>query len=480
MPRPLLAVDREAVAVHSARGTPGATHNDSAALRAAKMLGTSQIFQPILGILLLHHRALGRLRYVECETHVPTTSPSRRWHCRAAVAVAIRESALMETWIVLTDDWELRGNGTGRVEDLQEKPALRLMDLYDKVGIKSTFNIEVLQQLAFEKYAVANESIRAGRDAWRQMVCTMVARGFDVQLHLHPQWMNAELINGWWKLGRRWNIADYTQPEIANMMDAALSYLAPLIAPRKVQSFRGGSWGMGPPSRIVLNELSVRGVRLDVSIVKGNYYFGEAIKLDYRRLDCPFLPYRPDIDDIRRLPRSPQHAAPIVEVPTQSVERWLLARRLLSKAIRNRSPEPLRGAFDLVRGTPSYARLAKIASVARNAMGWSNPAKLEPDFVIRDPFGFLSGRAKSDVIFDLSSEYPAVVFREMADICIARARNSKRPLTVLVFENHTKDLQHANDFARIENLITHIRSNHPHVAFKSIAQVAERLDQVVC
>jgi hypothetical protein len=146
----------------------------------------------------------------------------------------------MAIWIVLTDDWELRGNGTGTVEDLQQKPALRLMDLYDRLGIKSTFNIEVMQQLAFEKHADSNTGIRAGRDAWRHTVRTMVARGFDVQLHIHPQWVDAELIDGWWKLGRRWNIADYTSGEIGRMMNAAISYLQDFVAPRKIVSFRGG------------------------------------------------------------------------------------------------------------------------------------------------------------------------------------------------------------------------------------------------
>jgi hypothetical protein len=40
---------------------------------------------------------------------------------------------------------------------------------------------------------------------------------------------------------------------------------------------------------------------LDVAVVNGSYYDGEAIKLDYRSLDSPFLPYRPDLDVVRRV-----------------------------------------------------------------------------------------------------------------------------------------------------------------------------------
>jgi len=385
----------------------------------------------------------------------------------------------MAIWIVLTDDWELRGNGAGTVEDLQQKPALRLMDLYDRLGIKSTFNIEVMQQLAFEKYADLNADIRAGRDAWRHTVRTMAARGFDVQLHIHPQWLDAELIDGWWKLGRRWNIADYTSDEIGRMMNAAISYLQDFVAPGKIVSFRGGSWGMGPPSRAVLTELSKRGIALDVSIVSGIYYDGEAIKLDYRNVDSPFLPYRPDIDDVRRIPRSPQNAAAVVEIPTQSVPRGQLAKRLVLKSVKTGSSEALRGLLNLVRGTQGYGLLKKMVTQLQGIALRRNQSKLGPDFVIHDPFGFQSGRAKTDMIFDLSSDLPPIILREMADICIARVDRDNPSIVVLVLENHTKDLQRQSDFDRIEGLIDHVRSKHPFVEFKSLAEVAHNLARII-
>ena len=371
----------------------------------------------------------------------------------------------MATWIVLTDDWELRGNGTGTVERLQQKPALQLMDLYDKLGIKSTFNVEVMQQLAFEKVADTHADIRAGRDAWRHTVSTMISRGFDVQLHLHPQWLNAELIDGWWKLDRRWNIGDYSVAEIERMMDAAILYLQDIIGPDRIVSFRGGSWGMGPPSRAVLTELARRKVTLDVSIVNGNYYDGEAIQLDYRNVDSPFSPYYPDLDDIRRFPRSPENAATIVEIPTQSVRRDVLVKRLLAKSMAAGSREAFSGLISLLRA-PAAAAVNRVVALLRGTSNKRHSAAT-PDFVIRDPFGFQSGRAKSDLIFDLSSDLRPIVLKEMSDVCIARATDSTRSVVVLVFENHTKDLQRQSDFDRIEGLISHIRVDIPGCAVQN-------------
>lgn len=226
----------------------------------------------------------------------------------------------MKIWIVLTDDWELRGNGSGRVEQLQCKPASQLMDLYERLQIRSTFNVEVLQQLAFERYAPDDAELRADRDAWKTSVREMVARGFDVQLHLHPQWLGAERVDGWWRLGTRWNLADYSIDELRQMMKPAMDYLRPIIAPHTPVSFRAGAWGIGPPSRALFEVLLENGISLDVSIVNGSKYDGEGIKLDYTTLDSPNLAYRPDLDDGRHIARgTPGHG--MIEIPTQSVRR---------------------------------------------------------------------------------------------------------------------------------------------------------------
>jgi hypothetical protein len=385
---------------------------------------------------------------------------------------------VMTVWIVLTDDWELRGNGTGRVEDLQQRSAIRLMDLYEGFGIRSSFNVEVLQQLAFERHADRSEAIRRGRDAWIASLQSMLQRGFDVQLHVHPQWLDAEPVDGWWRLGRRWHIADYGGDEISRMLDDALAYLRPLVAPREIVSFRGGSWGLGPPSRATLAALAERGIKIDISIVNGTFYDGEAIKLDYRRLEQPFFPYYPDIDDVRRVAASPARRASVIEIPTQTVPRVQLIRRLASDLVTGERQPALRSIVQLaknanipMRGTGIMAYLMRTAAERRVSDGL-------PAFVMRDPFGFQSGKARSDVILDLSSSYLPLVFKRAVDICIERAQ-ARPGLTVLVFENHTKDLQHDADFERVQTVIEHIRSKHPAVEFHTLAEVAQQADRLL-
>jgi hypothetical protein len=382
----------------------------------------------------------------------------------------------MPIWIILTDDWELRGNGAGRVQDLQKKPALQLMDVYDRLGVKSTFNLEVMQQLAFEKYSATDSEIRAGRDAWIDTVRTMIDRGFDVQLHLHPQWLDAERVDGWWKLGKRWHIVDYTEAQIERMVDSAISYLQPLIAPRKLVSFRGGSWGMGPPSRAILQALIRHNIGIDVSVVNGSHYDGEAIKLDYTSLESPYFPYRPDLDDVRR--KAKTDSAALVEIPTQSVSRAELMLGFATGIASKERKEALAGLVEVFRGTRAARYLSEILHLPRTLAGRRKSATI-PDFVMRDPFGIEAGRGWSDFIIDLSLPHSAKIYMKAIDICIQRARRSERELSILVLENHTKDLQRPGDFDRIEEIIRLVQTKHRDVEFRTLSDVAENIGRIL-
>ena len=110
--------------------------------------------------------------------------------------------------VLIEDDWELFGNGLGNVADVQYLPLLFLLRLADQLGLKITFMAEVMQQLAMRGGRVGsgrNAIAQAG--LWDECVRMMKERGHDVQLHLHPQWLDAELTSHTVRVGPQWNIA---------------------------------------------------------------------------------------------------------------------------------------------------------------------------------------------------------------------------------------------------------------------------------
>lgn len=115
--------------------------------------------------------------------------------------------------IVLEDDWELNGNGTGNIAESQHIPATYLMNLAKKYGFRISFMVEVLQQLAFKIHEHKSNQLRVQAALWDGTVREMRLQGHDVQLHLHPQWVNARYEHEQFRVDRNWNIATYPRAE---------------------------------------------------------------------------------------------------------------------------------------------------------------------------------------------------------------------------------------------------------------------------
>src|ERR1700761_2547234 len=117
--------------------------------------------------------------------------------------------------LAFVDDWEVRGNGSGDPRVLQFAPMRRLTAAYEKFGIRGSFNAEVMQQLTFRKFQGRFPELKAFADEWEQVVTDSFRQGHDVQLHLHPQWVDANYDSrGNWNLGGDWSIVNYSSSHI--------------------------------------------------------------------------------------------------------------------------------------------------------------------------------------------------------------------------------------------------------------------------
>ena len=106
--------------------------------------------------------------------------------------------------LLLSDDWELRGDGSGNMRAIQFATARRLCDVYEQHGLRGTFNVEVYQQLVHLRLRDEHPELGELSDEWERVVLEMLERGHDVQLHLHPQWSDASYDAGRWHLAGAW------------------------------------------------------------------------------------------------------------------------------------------------------------------------------------------------------------------------------------------------------------------------------------
>src|SRR5262245_48532818 len=95
-------------------------------------------------------------------------------------------------YLAFVDDWELSGDGSGDPRALQFAPMRELVDIYNAHGIRGSFNAEVMQQLAFRNLQREHPDLKTLADEWDAAVQDTFRQGHDVQLHVHPQWSDAE------------------------------------------------------------------------------------------------------------------------------------------------------------------------------------------------------------------------------------------------------------------------------------------------
>jgi hypothetical protein len=321
-------------------------------------------------------------------------------------------------WIIIADDWELRGNGTGNVIELQYNNALKLMELCETFRLNMTFNVEVMQQLAFEKYSKNFKEIKKYQEYWKRTIEIMIEKGFDIQLHIHPQWFNANYNGEYWNLDNRWNIADYSEEKIDFFIRSSLDYLRRHFNGINPISFRGGAWGVYP-SKTLFTLLEKYGIKFDISMANGLFSCSKNINIDYRNLESPYLPYYPDYEDVRKVSKK---KTKIIEIPTQSFARdW---------------------KFKVKKGLLRLPSIYKKENIGRKI---SNTVKSE-----KINTNNKKNRKKDYIIMDIAN-LDIFAMKIGFDIIIKRAinsNNSDQCIIPLVIESHTKDL---NNY-QIENI----------------------------
>ena len=232
-------------------------------------------------------------------------------------------------YLAFTDDWELRGDGSGDPEKLQFQPMRELVRIFNRHGLRASFYVEVMQQLSCRRLQDRHPELKALAERWEAAVVETFRQGHDIQMHLHPQWKDAAYEEGRWKLSAPWSLLDHDPADIKQMLSEGKSYLENLlhrVDPHyRCLAFRAGYWCIAP-SRLALPTLAELGFILDTSIVGGIRYRTRNIQLDFRNVEERFWPYYPSMDDARKLSAHPE---PIVCMPTHCLkgERFRHLRR---------------------------------------------------------------------------------------------------------------------------------------------------------
>lgn len=362
-------------------------------------------------------------------------------------------------YLALTDDWELRGNGTGDVEEIQLRPMRELVRLYDEHGARGTFNVEVMQQLAFRARASEHAQLRAQADAWDEHVRATYRGGHDVQLHVHPQWSDAAYEDGRWRLRGDWSILNYEEDAAHRMIAACKEYLENLLRPvdprYRCVAFRAGASCIAP-SPFILRVLAGLGIVFDMSIVGGMRVHTRNLQIDYTGCEESLVPFYPQMTDARRVSANLE---PIVCVPVFHfhTSRRRAAAQIASKIAR-RAVQKLRPTSKSGDDFESYAQQewADVSETSTLARAYEKAIK-----------PCLVGRHETADVGALDT----ASLKEMLRAVRSRAASSGLTELPIILTNHSK---YIHDFAPIAEFLR-AASADDQIEFVTLADIARKL-----
>lgn len=194
--------------------------------------------------------------------------------------------------LILTLDYELYGDGSGDVFEQMIQPTERILSICDLYGIKLTLFFEVLEYIRLkQEWGRGNNMgyVDNPVGAIEQQLQKMAENGHDIQLHVHPQWVNARFEDGSWQVDfDNWRLGDFDVPQdysIEDMLREGKETIEALVRPvcpdYECTILRAGGYNVmpsGPVYRAMVNT----GLRVDSSVYPGGFEDGDLSCFDFR------------------------------------------------------------------------------------------------------------------------------------------------------------------------------------------------------
>src|SRR5436190_2602489 len=178
---------------------------------------------------------------------------------------------------IFTLDYEIYGSGLGSLRELVYEPARRLMGIFREHHMRFVAFVEAAELEIIEANGT-DPAVHLVKEQIRELH----RDGFEIGLHLHPQWYNARRENGNWLLDySEYNLCTLSKPRIRGIVQRSIEYLRGVLAePDFIPlGFRAGNWLL-QPSEIAASVLAESGIRVDSSVFKGGVQ--RRWGLDYR------------------------------------------------------------------------------------------------------------------------------------------------------------------------------------------------------
>jgi len=185
--------------------------------------------------------------------------------------------------IVISLDYEIffGRNGSGVQRTLVD-PSTALSHIARRHGVPLVFFVDAAWLLRLREEAVRHPAVMAEHYRVMRQLESFVAAGHELQLHVHPHWVDSHWDGQGWVLDlRRYRLHDFSDREIAEIVMSCRNSLQAVAGAQAITAFRAGGWCLQPWSRL-REPLRAAGICIDSTVYAGGLQQGTTQDHDFR------------------------------------------------------------------------------------------------------------------------------------------------------------------------------------------------------
>lgn len=200
--------------------------------------------------------------------------------------------------IYITLDYELfMGEKVGSVDNCLIIPTNHLLNVLSKFEAKATFFVDAAYLLQLSRLSSRYPSLNKDYISISKQLKDIVAKGHEVQLHIHPQWYKARYEGGRWILNQDiYKISDIDSEELYSIFEVSKSLLEQIIG-KQVIAYRAGGYSIQSFENIK-KLFKKNGLLIDSSVLSNKTNITDSQYFDYRTIKGGFV-YRFSDDVIK-------------------------------------------------------------------------------------------------------------------------------------------------------------------------------------
>lgn len=345
--------------------------------------------------------------------------------------------------ILLEDDNEILGTGLGHSMYRQYLPTKKYIEILKKHNAKSTFYVDIAHLLFLKKNKDFKDFNLQAR-VIEKLIGHIIKSGMEIQLHIHSQWVNAEIKNNNVYVTDKWNIGQLSKEEQTQVVEDCLKELKQLKVDFSdsipMNSFKAGSWGLQPFENLykIFNK---EGVKLVMGPIKGLKV--NSLAIDYTDLASDSTPYYCDENDINKIGK----IRDIVIAPmTPTYLNWPDFIRYIAHIKLNAIFKRKKEDIDLYNPPTEITSLKPLAN--KDKLNISLKPFRTHLKINAQPFWYLKNTFKRS--------YNTI-------------KNSDHQYKLIVIETHTKDFK--NTFKDIDKFFSYLNKNYNDIEFVTTSQI---------